>query len=131
MRLPRPNTVRLRPATDADAPAISDVYLAARQLLAYAPLAHVEVDVRQWIATTLIPGGGVWVAVAHDTIVGMLAISDDGKTRWIDQLYVHPDAVGRGIGTQLVRHALAILAPPIQLYSYQNHSEIVHSSSEK
>lgn len=67
----------------------------------------------------LIPGGGVYVAVVADAVVGMSALSDDGAVRWIDHLYLHPDAVNQGIGTALLHHALTLLAPPVHLYTFQ------------
>ncbi len=113
-------SIHIRPATEADAAAVSEVYLTSRRaFLAYAPPADAGAAVRQWIATVLIPGGGVYVASRQAAIVGMLALSDDGAVRWIDQLYLHPDVVNQGIGTVLLQHALAILAPPIQLYTFQ------------
>jgi GNAT superfamily N-acetyltransferase len=112
--------IDIRRATAADASIVAAIYLTARRrFLPYAPLAHPEEDVRQWITTVLIPAGGVYVAVAADAVVGMLALSDDGAVRWIDHLYLHPDAVNQGIGTALLQHALALLAPPVHLYTFQ------------
>lgn len=51
--------------------------------------------------------------------VALLALSDAGDARWIDQLYVAPGYVGRGIGAGCVRCALGALAPPVRLYTFQ------------
>jgi GNAT superfamily N-acetyltransferase len=114
----------IRRAVAADAAAVSDVYLASRRaFLPYAPLAHTDDEVRSWIGQHLIPAGGVRVALSEDAIVGMLACSDDGAARWIDQLYVLPQAVRQGIGSALLHHALRELAPPIRLYTFRaNHA---------
>ena len=116
----------LRTATPADAEAVSEVYLASRKrFLPYAPLAHTDQEVRAWIAGSLIPAGGVSVAVLDGQIVGMLSLSRDEtsgeKTAagWIDHLYLHPKAVGQGIGTQLLALAKARLGAPIRLYTFQ------------
>jgi hypothetical protein len=77
-----PDSVLIRAATQADTPGVSRVYLASRhRFLPYAPLAHSDDAVRQWIATTVIPSGGVCVAVVAGEIVGMMALSDDGAVR--------------------------------------------------
>ncbi|MCG8346617.1 MAG: GNAT family N-acetyltransferase [Chloroflexales bacterium] len=115
-----PDSVLIRIATPADAPEVSRVYLASRhRFLPYAPLAHSDDEVRQWIATAVIPSGGVRVAVVAGKIVGMMALSDDGALRWIDHLYLHPSAVNQGLGAALLQIALRELPPPIRLYTFQ------------
>jgi GNAT superfamily N-acetyltransferase len=49
----------------------------------------------------------------------MIAISRDSLCGWIDQLYLHPSAVGQGIGTLLLSHAIKELGSPIRLYTFQ------------
>ncbi len=116
-------SVQIRAATAGDAERVSDLYLAARRhFLPYAPLAHSEAEVREWIAGTLLPSGGVTVALLAGQIVGMMALSDDGAARWIDQLYLDPSAVNQGIGSALLHAALQQVAPPVRLYTFQaNH----------
>ncbi len=112
--------VILRPALPADAAGVAEVYLASRKtFLPFAPLAHSDADVRRWIADELVPSGSVIVATIADEPVGMMALSRDVQLDWIDQLYVHPSAVGRGIGSQLLHHARQELGPLIRLYTFQ------------
>ncbi len=85
----------------------------------YAPLAHSESDVRTWVANELLPSQGVTVATFDGAFVGVLAVSRRDGYSWIDQLYVTPLLVGRGIGSRLINHALVILEPPIRLYTFQ------------
>jgi ribosomal protein S18 acetylase RimI-like enzyme len=120
MTVPFDGFVRLRSASAADAAAVADVYLASRRaFLPYAPIAHSEVEVRDWIAATLIPSGGVTVAIVQDELVGLLAVSvDAGGTGWVDQLYLSPGATGRGIGARLLDHALAALPRPVRLFTF-------------
>ena len=83
------------------------------------PKAMSEADVRRWIAQHLIPGADVTVAVLNGEIVGLMALSRDDDAGWIDQLYLHPEATGQGIGGQLVTRAKARLGSPIRLYAFQ------------
>lgn len=56
--------IALRPAFGTNANAVADVYLASREaFVSFAPLAHDDSEVRQYIAHILIPGGQVTVAV--------------------------------------------------------------------
>ncbi len=103
----------------SDADAIIDAYLASRQrFLPYAPLAHSDESVRHWIAEHLIPNTDMTVAVLEGEVVGLMALSRDETAGWIDQLYLHPRAVGLGIGSQLVARATARLGSPIRLYTF-------------
>ena len=109
-----------RSATITDAEAVSDVYLTSRkEFLPFAPLVHTDQAVLRWIRDDLIPTGRVTVAIQNDKVVGMMALSAFGKIGWIDQLYIHPCAVGCGIGTQLIERAKAALGSPIRLYTFQ------------
>lgn len=109
-----------RPATSADANAVSEVYLTSRkELVPFAPLVHADKAVRRWIRDHLIPAGRVTVAIQHVKVVGMMALSDDGTVGWVEQLYVHPRVVGCGIGTQLLERAKTELGSPIRLYTFQ------------
>ena len=115
--------VNFRPATSADAEQVADIYLDSRKtFLAYAPLAHSDDSIRRWIADHLIPSGGVTVASPKDALAplaGMMAVSRKEGVGWIDQLYLRPSAVGRGIGSRLVEKAKAELEPPIRLHTFQ------------
>ena len=116
-------TLQLRAATLADAAAVADVYLRSRkELVACAPLAHSDDDVREWIRTQLIPAGRTAIAVVQGQVVGLLAISTGADAGWIENLYVLPTWVGRGIGTRLLALARQRLPAPIRLYTFQeNH----------
>jgi GNAT superfamily N-acetyltransferase len=113
-------TVELRPATVADADAVADVYLRSRkELVACAPLAHSDEDVRDWIRGRLIPAGRATVAVVDGLVVGLLSVAGAADGSWIEQLYLHPAWIARGIGTRLLELARAELPPPIRLYTFQ------------
>ena len=113
----------LRAATAHDGAAVARVLIEARRdLMPFAPSAHPDDEVRCWVRDTLIPSGGVTVAVVDGRVAGVLAVSAQAGVAWIDQLYVHTTQVARGIGRQLVLHALATLPRPVQLHTFQaNH----------
>ena len=109
-----------RVATLRDADSVADVYLRSRkELVACAPLAHSDEAVRDWIRRHLIPAGSTTVAVVDGLVVGFLAVSRAHDSSWIEQLYLLPAWVGRGIGTQLLELARSQLPPPIRLYTFQ------------
>ncbi|KPF67955.1 hypothetical protein IP84_12025 [beta proteobacterium AAP99] len=118
-------SLEIRAAKPADAARIADIYLASRRtLVAFAPLAHPDDDVRVWIATVLLPAGGVRVAVAHGRVLAFCATSVEtpvagaAAQAWIDHLYLDPDAVGQGIGRALLAAALGDLPRPVRLYTF-------------
>ena len=118
-----PETTRIRSAAAADADAVANVYLTSRkELVAFAPLAHTDESVRHWIAEILLPAGDVTVVEESGVIVGMMALSREEGIGWIEQLYLLPSVVGRGIGTTLVTLAKSSLASPIRLYTFQENS---------
>jgi ribosomal protein S18 acetylase RimI-like enzyme len=110
----------LRPATLSDADQVADVYLRSRkELVAFAPLAHSDADVCDWIRERLIPAGRTTVAVAEGQVVGLMAVSAATDCSWITHLYLHPAWIGRGIGTRLLELARRELPPPIRLFTFQ------------
>jgi len=109
-----------RAATVGDADSVADVYLRSRkELVACAPLVHSDDAVREWIRRHLIPAGHTTVAVVDDLVVGLLAVSTGTDCSRIDQLYLLPAWVGRGIGTRLLEFARSNLLPPVRLYTFQ------------
>jgi GNAT superfamily N-acetyltransferase len=110
----------LRQATPADAPRIADLLISTRTaFMPYAPSAHPEDDVRAWVASHLVPTGGVVVAEVNDRVVGAMATAVNAGASWITQMAVEPSLVGSGIGTNLLAHAIRALSLPIRLYTFQ------------
>jgi GNAT superfamily N-acetyltransferase len=110
----------LREARDSDASAVAEVLVTSRRaFIPYAPMAHTPSEVRTWVESTLIPSREVTVACASEAVVGVLATSQTDGIAWIDQLYLLPGFVGKGLGALLLRHGLASLARPVRLYTFQ------------
>jgi ribosomal protein S18 acetylase RimI-like enzyme len=108
--------VTIRRGRDADATAIADVFIAARRpMLAYLPDLHDETDIRNWIATVMVPSHEVWVAELDGRLVGFLALHED----LLGHLYVHPSEQNRGIGSALLEHAKALRRHGLHLYVFQ------------
>ncbi|HET7901440.1 MAG TPA: GNAT family N-acetyltransferase [Candidatus Nanopelagicales bacterium] len=95
-------SLEIRRASDADAAAVADVWIASfTDALPTVHRAHDDEDVRGWVRTHLVPRTECWVAVDGDEVVAMMALSPG----WIDQLYVAPGRQGSGTGSALVRRA--------------------------
>jgi GNAT superfamily N-acetyltransferase len=110
----------LRPATPADATRIATLLIETRRtFMPYAPSAHPEPELREWVANVLVPSGGVMVAEARGQVVGVMATARSGHVSWVNQMAVDPVLVNQGIGTLLLAHAMRTLALPIRLYTFQ------------
>ncbi len=113
-------SIALRPADTGDAARVAEVLVTSRKaFLPYAKSVHTEAEIHEWVREMLIPSGGVTVACAGASIVGVLASARESGVSWISQLYLAPEHVGQGIGTLLLQHALASLALPVRLYTFQ------------
>lgn len=118
---PSPPTLQLRGARSADAPRVSKCYQASYKsmLQAMAPLRRSDEDIEAWVRDTLIPAGGVSVAVESGMVVGFIAVSQRDEGAWIEQLYVHPNHIRRDVGSTLLYLALARLKGPVRLYTFE------------
>jgi len=110
-----PDEVDIRKATAVDADAVADVYLASFHATYDFPLAHTDDQVRRWIHDVVLAGGDAWVAVEDGSVVGMMVVRADD----LDQLYVAPDCLGRGIGRRLLGVARAVSPDGLSLYTFQ------------
>ena len=92
----------LRRAEASDAADVADVWLRSfAAALPSVPSAHNDDEVRAWIHRVVIGTLETWVAVADNSVVGMMALDETD----IDQLYLDPQWRGRGIGDVFVAHA--------------------------
>lgn len=113
--------INIRTANSDDASAIADIYLASRRsfIEPYAPLAHSESEVRNWVADHLIHTARIWVAESDRGLLGFIALMTEGEFDWIEHLYLLPSAVGNGIGSRLIALAKIETCRPIRLYTFQ------------
>jgi ribosomal protein S18 acetylase RimI-like enzyme len=112
--------ISLRTATPADASRAAEILLASRRaFLPYAPFAHSEEEVKHWIGNLLIPKGRIMLGLIDDEIAGVLVVSTHEHITWIDQLYVHPNFVGQGLGAALLASVTSSDANSIRLYTFQ------------
>lgn len=120
-------SVVLRTARAADADAVASVLIASRRAhLPFAPLAHPEAEVRDWVREALVAAGRVVVAERGGRVLALLSTrpassspAPDAGIAWIDQLYVLPGQTGQGLGCLLLQHALAQLGRPVRLFTFQ------------
>lgn len=105
---------------DSDAPRVAQLLIDTRaKFMPYAPSAHPDDELRQWVAATLVPGGGVVVTEVGGRIQGVMATAREANGSWITQMAVDPAVVGQGLGSALLAHAIRTLPPPIRLYTFQ------------
>ena len=109
------DVLALRRAGPADGDAIGDVWLASWRATFDFPPAYPDEDCRRWLAETLLPTTEMWVATdPGGTVVAMMALSD----AMVEQLYVAPAWIGRGIGRRLLDLAKARRPDGFDLYCF-------------
>jgi putative acetyltransferase len=106
---------RLRPASDADANAIAELYFASYRLLTFLPRLHKLDSYRWFVANRMLKECAVIVAEDDTGIVAFLALQGEE----IRQLYTRPDRIGRGVGTQLIENAKSSGLAAFELSCFQ------------
>lgn len=108
----------LRPATAADAAALGTLHIAAMRTLTFLPQLHTAEEAVGWMAATVLPTLDVLVAEGPGgEVLGYIATREG----WIEQLFVHPDRHGQGVGAALLASVLA-QGEPRQLWTFQANS---------
>ncbi|HEX4710557.1 GNAT family N-acetyltransferase [Phenylobacterium sp.] len=96
--------MNLRRGEAADAEAIGTLHRhTIRTSLPFLPDIHTVSEVIAYVGRDLLPNNEIWVAEDGGRTLGYIAFD----AVWINQLYVHPDAQGQGIGPALLAKALA------------------------
>jgi GNAT superfamily N-acetyltransferase len=107
--------IGIRRAGTADASAVAEVFLASFHATYAFPLAHTDDEVRAWVRDDLIATQETWVATDGGEVVALLALTPG----WVEQLYVRPDRLGRGIGRRLLDHAKERAPGGLRLFTFQ------------
>ena len=106
--------MEVRLATLDDADAVVEVFTASIETLSFLPPIHTRAEHRAY-ATGLVSSSEVWVAVDEGAIVGMASILGD----LLQQLFVHPDAQGRGAGGALLDKTKELRPDGFTLWTFQ------------
>ena len=114
-----PAGVEIRRATTADGPGAGEVWLGAWYATFDFPPSHPDDDVRRWIRDELIATTEAYVAIdSAGEIVALMALSD----HMVEQLYVIPHWIGRGLGSRLLDLAKSRRPSGLDLYCFQVNS---------
>ena len=105
----------MRRAVPADAPAVAELFLDSFHVTYDFPLAHTDEEVRGWVRDRLVPTMETWVAVEDQRIVGMMVVAPGH----LEQLYVAPHRLGRGIGRRLLELAKERSPDGLSLWTFQ------------
>ncbi len=108
----------VRLARIEEAEAVAEVWLASRHAAApqIPPPAHTDDEVRTWFSMSVFRSGHeVWVIDEQGRISGLLVLGGSS----IEQLYVHPQRQGQGLGSRLVELAKAKRSF-LQLWTFQS-----------
>jgi chorismate mutase/GNAT superfamily N-acetyltransferase len=115
----------VRPATSADADALAELFLEAREA-AYPAIprpVHPPDDVRRWWRSRLGDGPGgsdeeveAWVAERDAVPVGLLLL----EGAWVHSVYVAPGLTGQGIGTVLLDLAKTLRPDGLGLWVFES-----------
>lgn len=108
----------VRLARIEEAEEVAEVWLASRHAATPqipSPV-HTDDEVRVWFSTRVFPSDQkVWVIEDRGRICGLLVLSGN----WIEQLYIHPQRTGHGLGSWLIEHAQATRSF-LQLWTFQS-----------
>jgi 8-oxo-dGTP pyrophosphatase MutT (NUDIX family)/GNAT superfamily N-acetyltransferase len=121
LRSLQPGEAVLRPARGNDAGDCAAVYLRSRRYaMPDVPVIHDDGDVRRWMADEVIAHADVTVAEVDGTVVGLMVLDGDAARRsgWIEQLYLDPSWMGRGLGAKFIDRAKAAHPDGLQLWTF-------------
>ena len=111
--------ITIEPASPRDAGEIAELYLASRaEALPYLRRVHSDDEVRSWIAHVRLATGEAWVAREAGRILGFLCL--DGED--LDQLYLLPGQLRRGIGSLLLAKARERSPERLHLFTFQRNT---------
>ena len=93
-------------ASPEDAECLTQITLAAKRHWGY-PETWMQIWHSQLtISPEYVSENEVWIAVEDEKPVAYYSLKQDDECLWLDNLWVLPEYMGRGIGRQLFQHAL-------------------------
>lgn len=105
----------LRRATVDDVCSVARLHrLTVQVSLPFLPDLHTPEEDLIFFSTRLFPENTVWVAEVDDAVQGYAAFDAD----WLNHLFVHPQAQGRGVGNALLGRVVEDRRPR-QLWTFQ------------
>jgi ribosomal protein S18 acetylase RimI-like enzyme len=103
----------IRHATADDAPAISDLFVRARDEMTYLP--RIPEDVRPLLGGWFLERAELWVFEEEGRILGFAGVSGSELTH----LYTDPSAQKRGVGRALLDHVKSLRPESLELWVFQ------------
>ena len=103
----------IRRATPDDAPAISDVFVRARDEMTYLP--RIPEHVRPQLGGWFLERAELWVFEEQGRVLGFAGVSGGELTH----LYTDPPAQKRGVGRTLLDHVKSLQPDGLELWVFQ------------
>lgn len=103
----------IRRATPDDAPAISDVFVRARDEMTYLP--RIPEHVQPYLGGRFLERAELWVFEEQGRILGFAGVSGGELTH----LYTDPPAQKRGVGRTLLDHVKTLQPDGLELWVFQ------------
>lgn len=121
LRALQPGAPVVRAARGSDAAECATVYLRSREFaLPEVPCVHEPAEVRRWMADEVIGHADVTVADVDAVVVGLMVLGPGrAGAGWIEQLYLDPAWMGRGLGRRLLEVAQQRHPAGLQLWTFQ------------
>ncbi len=105
----------LRDALPGDAAELTNLLLRSRtQAMPWVVSPHDEPSTRWWMQHVLLTEHCVRVADDGSRLLGFAAVTDT----WLEQLYVHPDHQGQGLGRALLEDAKRLRPGGLRLHVF-------------
>jgi ribosomal protein S18 acetylase RimI-like enzyme len=106
----------IRPAVFKDADAIATILWKSRtEAMPWLRVVHSALEMRGWVARTLLKKEDVYVATREGRVVGFASVTPG----WLTQLYVHPASQRSGVGTMLLAQARRRLPDGFHFWVFQ------------
>lgn len=111
--------IKIRRAEEKDSTAVARVLIDARQA-AMPDIAAVRTgdQMQRWVLEEIVRSKHVLLACDAGSVLGFAALRDD----WLDHLYVHPEAQGRGVGRLLLNSVKLAVPQGFSLLVFQRNT---------